>query len=287
MGGSRRGAQPLHRVVLVGRVAYRVLRALPPGVTLRAADLAARSPRLRSLMRRATAPMRTGPHEIAAGPARGLVIDVAGSRPTYSLGTAERDVVAFLTREIAPGCTVFDLGANVGYISLCAAALTGRSGLVVAVEPAAANARALRRNVELNALLHVEVVEAAVAESAGRAQLSVADSDQDASLVRRGAGPVVEVDAVTIDMLTARFGAPQVIKVDIEGAEATAFHGAEATLRDARPVILCEVHIGIPDLTSAVPAFLAARGYRVSWLEPGAVDGTAFWAPHLVAIPMD
>ena len=132
-----------------GTIIHWLARAVPDTVVDRLQRLANSSPRWRRILKRLSTPMRRGPRRISGGPARGLLMDLAGSRPSYLLGTAEPDVVRFFEQTIQPGDTVFDLGANVGYFTLIAAALTGPDGRVVAYEPIPANAAALRRNVQL------------------------------------------------------------------------------------------------------------------------------------------
>lgn len=220
--------------------------------------------------------MRHGAHRIAAGPARGLLMDVAGSRPSYLLGTAEADVVRFLVDHVKPGDTVFDLGANVGYFTLIAAVLTGPAGKVVAYEPIPANVQALRRNVELNRLTNVEVVEAAVSERAGTAEISVGTSDQVASLVAPRSAGTLTVRTVDLDLEVARIGAPAVIKCDIEGAEHAVFAGAELALA-GHPSLLCEVHRMYEGDEARFEAVLRGHGYRLHWIDRGG------WTSHLMA----
>jgi FkbM family methyltransferase len=209
-----------------------------------------------------------------------LLIDVAGSRPSYILGTAEPDVQAFLAEHLRPGDTFFDLGANIGYFSLVGAALVGPTGRVVSFEPSPVNAMALRRNLELNGLVNVEVVEAAVSDTEGVASFDPTDDDQSGRLAE---GPA-SVRTVTIDAEVARTGwSPSLLKVDIEGAEEAALRGMHETLLTHHPVILCEVH-ALPDLSGPLATSLRDLGYEVRWLE-GDIDGTGFWAPHLLAFP--
>jgi FkbM family methyltransferase len=237
------------------------------------------------VVRRLTEPMREGVHTIARGPAAGMRMNVAGSRPSYLLGTAEPELVDFLVTNIGPGDVVIDLGANVGYFTLVAAALTGPTGRVIAVEPLPENLAALRRNVTLNELTHVEVIDAAVSAREGTAALTVGGTNQSSSIVLEDRGSsAISVDTVTIDGLVERYGVrPALIKMDIEGAEEDAVEGGRSTLAEMRPTILCELHVDRPTFDSPVPRALAAAGYDLGWLESAAYDQDVFWAPHLVA----
>lgn len=237
-----------------------------------------------AVMRRAGAwtsrSLRSGVHTIVAGPAAGLRIDPAGSRPSYVLGTAEPEAIRYIAAHLRPGDAFLDLGANVGYFTLVGAALVGREGRVLSFEPAPANAAALRRNVELNRLDTVEVIEAAVSDRRGSASFDLGDDDQSGRL---GSGTQT-VRTVTVDDELARTGlTPALVKIDVEGAEEAAVRGMLATLRAHRPTLICEMHQH-PDLRAPLPTALRDHGYELHWLE-GEIDGTDFWAPHLIAEP--
>jgi FkbM family methyltransferase len=267
----------------IGALAYRLLDGMPGPVTARLQAVSAASPRTRRLLRHVSAPMRTGIHRIAHGPAVGMRIDVDGSRPSYVLGTVEPEVQAFMSEHVRPGAIVYDLGANIGYFTLVAASLVGRQGRVLAYEPAPAIASVLRRNVALNGLEgQVTVVEAAVSHADGAGPFDPSANDQSGRL---GGGPL-RVRTVSLDSEVRR-GAPvpDFLKIDVEGAELAALQGMRATLEARLPIVVCEIHAP-PDLQGPLPVFLRELGYAVWWLE-GDVDGTTHWAPHLVAARKD
>lgn len=228
--------------------------------------------------------LRSGVHPIAEGPARGMLIDVEGSRPSYVLGTTEPLLQRFLSDHLTPGATMYDLGANVGFFTLIGAALVGPTGRVVAVEPSPANVAALERNVALNGLRHVIVREAAVSDETGRAFFDPSDNDQSGRLADTGE-PVL---TTTVDDLVRGDGyVPDLIKIDVEGAEDRVIAGMASTLTH-HPVIVCEMHTGRTSLEDDVPVALAAAGYELSWLEGQEVAAKeSYWAPHLVAVPGD
>ena len=88
----------------------------------------------------------------------------------------------------------------------------------------------------------------------------------------------IEVDIVTIDSLVARgeIPPPDVVKLDVEGAEADVLAGMDATLGSARPILL--VAAGTAETVREV---LAARGLRIEELD----DGGGLDNPHLAAYP--
>jgi FkbM family methyltransferase len=203
----------------------------------------------------------------------------------YALGTTEPEVQAFLATHLKRGDVCCDIGANVGFFTLIAARLVGETGRVYAFEPLPSNAGALRRNVELNGLQNVEVVEAAVSDRSGTAQLILGKSSLDAKLSDDGtrvAGSI-SVRLVSLDEVEM-VREPALIKIDAEGEEFAVLDGMHQKLAST-PVILCELHqeCGREEHVAAVRDALgeAAPRYALSLLE----DGDDWWAPHAIALP--
>ena len=80
-----------------------------------------------------------------------LDLEDAEQRKVYFFGHYhERYEAALVARLLDPGEVFWDVGANVGYFSLVAAAAVGATGEVVAFEPGAASLERLTANVSLN-----------------------------------------------------------------------------------------------------------------------------------------
>lgn len=120
---------------------------------------------------------------ILRGPAKGLLWVPRTSSHGVWLGTYERENVQTLRQLVREGTAVWDVGANVGAMTLILSRLVGPSGQVVAFEPGPTNVRALRRHVGRRS--NVEVVEAAVSASTGQAFLQ-GDGRSDARLSATG-----------------------------------------------------------------------------------------------------
>ncbi len=154
------------------------------------------------------------------------------------LGSYERDVQAALCREVKPGHVFFDVGANVGFYTVIASRLVG-SGRVIAFEPLPGNLDILRRHIATNHLSNVTIVPKALADSVGKARFSTTN---DCSMNRLDPGGELEVEATTVDGALAARGnpPPDVLKVDVEGAELAMLRGATACLRTYRPLLLVQ-----------------------------------------------
>lgn len=178
------------------------------------------------------------------------------------LGRYEPKNVETLRALVSPGETVWDVGANIGQMTYVLAKLVGRDGLVLAVEPGPENARQLRRHLGHRANVHI--VEAAVSDTVGFASFA-GDGESDAKI--SDSGPLV-VRTVTLDsLLAATKTIPSLVKLDIEGHERVAFHGATRLLAEARPVFAVEFHGDPTDPLSwtwhdEVRAFVASFGYH-------------------------
>jgi FkbM family methyltransferase len=171
----------------------------------------------------------------------------------------EYETVEWLRQVIQPGMCVFDIGANVGQMTLEMAALVGPSGQVVAVEPAPGNLAVLRRHVEGNGFSgRVKIVAAACSEKSNEViPMKIFGNSEDAvgsghTLVVMQAEPtaastmpfaIIMVKTVTVDSLCDHFGLlPDVLKIDVEGAEIAVLRGARCTLRERRPQIRFGFH---------------------------------------------
>ncbi|MBK8284634.1 MAG: FkbM family methyltransferase [Ahniella sp.] len=94
----------------------------------------------------------------------------------------------------------------------------------------------------------VHVIPAAVSQSVDLKTLNIAARSRSSNaLAGHGssqAGGVSEqqkVISISLDWLAGHFPDPDVIKIDIEGAEFEALAGAVTVLKRKRPLILCEV----------------------------------------------
>jgi FkbM family methyltransferase len=164
---------------------------------------------------------------------------------------------------------VYDIGAQAGYYTLSFSRLVGPSGQVIAFEPCVSGLRYLLEHVRMNGLANVQVVQAAVGAAPGLAGFST-DLPR---CMNHLTGPdgVLLVPVISLD--TAALAPPDLIKIDIEGAESLALSGARALLAAHRPIVLVALHG--PEHRSFCPGFLQSLGYRVFDLDGRPVAGCA------------
>jgi FkbM family methyltransferase len=166
-------------------------------------------------------------------------------RHIYVSGTWEPHVAEVIDKYLKPGDTFLDIGANIGFFTLYAARIVGKSGKVHAFEPNPLTFTKLRQNVELNELGNVSTCPVALSDRRGEAALFLGPSGNagGASLRELGSDTTVPVRVVTLDEVLQKHSVARIamIKIDVEGAEFLALNGAVQTLRRDRPEIICEI----------------------------------------------
>jgi len=211
---------------------------------------------------------RFGPGLRIALPRRGTAVQIH-----YS-GHSEPETASFVRRFVQPGMTVWDVGAHIGEYTLLAAHGAGVTGRVHAFEANPAMLRVLETNVALNGFTRVTCRGEAVSDRVGEAEFVVQRNSALSSLQGQGGGRAVtgqatiRVPTTTLDAHAAAHGRPDLIKVDVEGAEILVLRGASALLEQpaaAAPVVIFEYSI---DTTRALGfdaddalRFLLQRGY--------------------------
>lgn len=187
----------------------------------------------------------------------------------------EPHVTAALTRELRPDSVFVDVGANMGWFSLTAAACAPQ-GRVFAVEPNANNVQLLYRSLVANDFANVRVLPYAVSDQPRLLRLHFARSNGYVSDVDDLGGYVSIVQAQPLDDLLRDESRVDVLKIDIEGHEPVALRGMTETLTRLRPVLLTEFHPAMISRHAAVEPIayleaLSALGYSLAVLHS---DGT-------------
>lgn len=261
-----------------------IARRLPPGLLRRVGTWQWTGPLARKLVAASSGWLRHQDVVMGHGIGAGLRFNAAGANPGYALGTSEPLVQEELARMVRPGDVVYDIGSNVGFFTVLCAKLAGPAGRVIAFEPLEATAQAARRNAELNQFGHVTVLTRAVGKSSGTARLTLQQESTWTRMAGEGdAGPTFEVALVAIDDLVASGDVPppNVVKIDVEGAELDVIEGMKDTLAAHRPRILCEMH----GKNAAFAALMTSLHYDVRTLQEPVPLADARWDVHAIATP--
>ena len=181
------------------------------------------------------------------------------------MGFYEFDKQRLIASVVEPETVFYDVGANVGFYSLLAAALVGAAGHVFAFEPLPRNVGYLKRHLALNRAANVRVFELAIGEHEGVGSFAAEPTGFMGRLSDEGA---ITVRVATLDALLDRgqLAPPHYIKMDIEGAELSALRGAQQCIQQHRPLIFLATHGR--DVHTACCQLLESWGYECAELGP-------------------
>jgi len=233
---------------------------------------------------------------IAAGAAKGLkmILDLQ-SEKDYWLGTYESGLGAAARKLIQHGDTIYDVGANVGYVSLLSAQLSGKSGKVFAFEALPTNVERLRKNVLINALeSQITITHAAVIDinqpvpflthPSGAMGKALGSDGREEQYNGRIIVPGLALDVFVYD---ENHPEPDVIKMDIEGGEGQALAGMPRLLAEKKPILLIELHG--EKAAHQVWDHLRQNDYSVHQMRRGYPKVTQIstldWKAYIIAVP--
>lgn len=188
---------------------------------------------------------------------------IKGAGPNaYWVGTYEAARVRAFTDAITQGSVVYDVGANVGIYALIASLRAGDTGRVYAFEPLDRNLRYLHRHITLNNVVNCTVIENAVCKEEGTRRFSAAAWES--SMAKLSPDGERSVPSTTLDSCVygeKRLRPPDILKIDVEGAELEVLEGGTKALGEFHPKVFLEIHG--TQLHADCRAFLLEKGYEV------------------------
>lgn len=163
---------------------------------------------------------------------------------------------------VEPGAVVFDVGANVGLLTVPLARAVGENGRVIAIEPMRENSARLQQNLARNEIANVTVFDVAAAASDGVAVMNLSSDFAFASFDPRRGGKQRRVPVHRLDTIWKELGEPAVafVKIDVERAQIDVIDGANELIRSCRPILLVEALD--PQAAEMLRARLASEGYE-------------------------
>ena len=186
-----------------------------------------------------------------------------------------------ISRAVAAGDEVLDLGANYGLYTYHLSRAVGANGRVYAFEPVPFTSSALALVTRLLGLRNVSIVAKGCSDAsgtvafnvplqrsgalgAGQAHIGARNDDRPGAetQVRWDRTTRIHCEVVALDEYLPPLANLSLIKCDIEGAELLAFRGAVRTIEAHRPSVICEIN----------PWFLDGFGLRLDDLVGFFVD---------------
>ena len=161
----------------------------------------------------------------------------------YYFGLWEPHLTHWIATRLQPGDTFVDVGANIGYFSLLASKLVGKSGTVIAIEASPKTFRILQENLAINRAYNVRALNMAVTDKLDLVQVFAGsehftglaticpESDQDRNFVVEG---LVEAAPLSSILQAAEIETARLIKIDVEGSEWRVTEGLSDIFRHGR-----------------------------------------------------
>jgi FkbM family methyltransferase len=225
---------------------------------------------------------------VQGGPGKGLLLRL---NPRWNLplweGDYEKAVQQAIVALLGPNKTLYDVGGGIGFFSLIAA----RSGAqAICFEPDEANATFVETHAKLNSLSsQVHLVRKAVFSKTGSISLHPSRQDrgygnahisgiqvdrsahwvtgENVKEVVPNGGRTIDVLSITLDEFVRTNPIPNLVKIDVEGAESDVLKGAEELFTKFKPHLICELHDSAN--SDFVQDWLCSKGYALSWLQTG------------------
>lgn len=189
-------------------------------------------------------------------------------------GTYEPYSMAMIRRFVRPGQTAIDIGANVGAIAFALADAVGEKGTVHAFEPGPPFARRFQANLSANPSLagRIRLHEVGLSNVPGKLSWQASSVYTGTASMYSGVHdsnqPTLELPVERLDDYVSKhsIGAPQFIKIDVDGLELEILEGARELLERHRPVLYVETTMWNDEMRETarkIDLFLTGLGYEL------------------------
>ena len=164
-----------------------------------------------------------------------------------SWGTGQNNGFEACIEECKAGKCFLDVGAHIGLVTMPAAKAVGQTGSVHAFEPGKSNFKILERHLILNDLENVVANQVICGDENRTVDFFELDKPNGRNTLvhsERALGyDRTKRVQITLDSYVINAGiAPDIIKIDVEGAEVAVLRGLLKTLKRFQPTIFLSVH---------------------------------------------
>ncbi len=162
-------------------------------------------------------------------------IDNGVEHSLYYFGTYEKGTLNFIKQNLKEGDVFFDIGANIGLMSIFASYCVGKTGKIYAFEANPETVKLLQYNIDLNTIKNINVIDKAVGNDFGKIKI------YNNWAVNRGGATLIkpnqktdsfEIDLIKIDSIPEYLSMQiNMIKIDVEGFEMDVLKGLDKILQ--------------------------------------------------------
>jgi FkbM family methyltransferase len=201
----------------------------------------------------------------------------------------DRHLIDGLLQHAQKGDVFWDVGANFGLYSICAARKVGNEGHIYSFDPIPWCCERIKQNAEINQIKNIKVLDVALSDQSARFTIQDGSSPVTGTCrlepqTDQGNESLPQVQAMSgAEVLASgRAQQPNVIKIDVEGHEIQVLKGLTEILASPNcRALLVEIHftllerMGIADPVNQITNLLSQAGLKVHhWLD----------ASHLLAL---
>lgn len=193
----------------------------------------------------------------------------------------EMSLIKKLDELVLKDSVVYDIGANIGAYAMPLARCVGPMGRVYCFEPNPLCVAYLQANLERNGCSQCRILPLALTSGIQEVEFivnfanSLLGISHSSEFFNSKIGQRIRVEGARLDQIQTRFKLPDpdVIKIDVEGAELDILPGILPVLERARPLILIEIHH--PKIAEELLPILEGLGYRFKDGNSGEKHGSA------------
>ena len=206
------------------------------------------------------------------GPLRGYTWSTSYNYDYFTGDYEAEDTLRQFYSWLKPGTVFYDLGGNVGFFSVLAAKYINY-GTIYSFEPIPYNIVVFKKHLELNRkkinCRDIQILPYAISNKEGEVAIShdpfAIEGNTYIKSVYLTTTEKIQVQCRSIDgLLNEGYQKPDVIKIDVEGAEYDVLLGAAKTLAAYKPNILLATHdCHLPGVQQKCIEFLTGLGYQV------------------------
>jgi FkbM family methyltransferase len=167
----------------------------------------------------------------------------------YAFDCFEPSTIHLIEKITEKGDNIFDIGANIGYLSLIFARATGNNGKVLSFEPEEKNFNDLVENITLNNWTNIEPIKLAISNNKSQLKLFKSKDNNKGSHSTIFNPDILDedyelVETITIDEFIEIKSITKIdiIKIDVEGAEYEVLDGMNRILSEIKPIIIMEIN---------------------------------------------